>query len=965
MGQPAAAGESVLEREVATSAITTALDEARSGRGSVLFLVGEAGLGKTTMLGYARLLAEPAFAIGAGRGDATEATLPFGIVSQALDDLGSSRAFENAGAAVSGSEARAAHFYAVLRFLEARGTQPMALLLDDLQWADPDSVALLSFLARRITPLPIAIIGALRPWPPGAYDAAQQLAGAADARIERLVPLSPSASATLLAERLARAVSDDVIRSAPSLTSGNPLLLELLADKIAEGVAAESASDLLLARFSGGRESERRFVEAASIFGTVFRPVRAAELAGLPSNEGDRSLEALCASGVLRASGPGTAEFAHPLLRQAVYERIPQPVRERRHASAFRILVAHSADAAEAADHAARAELDGDADAIATLERAARQAQSAGALATAGERFAAAARLAGSNVKPGLLLSLAEVLLAVGDAPAARNACRRVLAMDQLADAERIVARRLLGRVLFIAGDANGAQLEFQQAVDESAASAPADTVQTLLEAVYVSWPSGGPARATPLARRARALAVDLPLDVRLRAEAAWAFSAFVGGDPSGIGLIAQAAEAAEADPMSDLGAFAWTWGAIGLYGNVAKWTERFDEAERAFTIGVGTAERLNLPVAIASLAVMHGDTLMRVGRLDESLRWLDRASSLAELAPERAFWAAVAHGYNLIEVGRNDEARSWAETARSLAEPSQTWPGWIWMWHVDAQLAMQDRRRDDACALFERIERLADQCGVLEPCVVPWMGDAMQAYTATGRLLDAARILERLESSVRLLPCRIPRVVIALAKARRSDLMGDAEQASAGYQEALALARAVSAPPLTARVLLANGLFLRKHDELVKARTPLAEAIELAESVGAEPLAARAAEELGKVGGRRRRRDEDPDALSFAERRVASLAGQGLRGKELAARLNVSINTIETHLQHVYRKLGITSQLELMRLASQGKLPALDSPGTTAASRQRAAEKGVATARLTTRPSSESLAARSPRAEG
>jgi len=59
------------------------------------------------------------------------------------------------------------------------------------------------------------------------------------------------------------------------------------------------------------------------------------------------------------------------------------------------------------------------------------------------------------------------------------------------------------------------------------------------------------------------------------------------------------------------------------------------------------------------------------------------------------------------------------------------------------------------ACTLFEKIEGLADRTGILEPCVVPWMGDAMGAYAVTHRLADASRIYERLQASIGTLPCR------------------------------------------------------------------------------------------------------------------------------------------------------------------------------------------------------------------
>jgi DNA-binding CsgD family transcriptional regulator len=326
------------------------------------------------------------------------------------------------------------------------------------------------------------------------------------------------------------------------------------------------------------------------------------------------------------------------------------------------------------------------------------------------------------------------------------------------------------------------------------------------------------------------------------------------------------------------------------------------------------TAERFNLPVAIASLAVMHADTCARTGRLEEGLRLLDRASALADLAPERAFWAAIAHSYILIEMGRADEARSWTETARSLANPVEGWPGSLWLWHVDAQLALQDRRREEACALFEKIETLADQTGILEPCVVPWMGDALGAYAVTRRTSDASRIFERLQASIGQLPCRSPRVVIALARATASDMMGDRPGTEAAYEEARALSRQVPSPPLQARVLLRYGVYLRRRDERVAARKPFAEAHELAESVGAEIIRTRAAEELAAVGGRQRRRHENPDALTGAEARVASLAYEGMSDREIAQRLNISVHTVETHLQHVYRKLGIKSRRDLMR---------------------------------------------------
>ena len=91
--------------------------------------------------------------------------------------------------------------------------------------------------------------------------------------------------------------------------------------------------------------------------------------------------------------------------------------------------------------------------------------------------------------------------------------------------------------------------------------------------------------------------------------------------------------------------------------------------------------------------------------------------------------------------------------------------------------------------------------------------------------------------------------------------------------------------------------------------------ALELAEGGGAEGLAKKSAEELKLAHGRQHRRETDPDALTPAELRVCSLAELGVKPVVIASQLFLTLNTIETHLQHIYRKLGIKTRAELGRL--------------------------------------------------
>lgn len=421
-----------LERETVLAAIADLLDGVRAGRGGALFMVGEAGLGKTTCLAQATVLATPAVRVGLGRGDVMEASLPFGVWSAALVAVGHHDLFTAPAGAGSG-DVRAARFYGVLGWLE-RATSPVLLALDDLHWADPDSLALLSFLCRRLAGLPVAVLGTLRPWPLAANELASALVYDGHASMQRLAPLSEDAAATLLAARLGGPVAQAQSRATATLCAGNPLLLEQVAasisrqgqDELPNGLgAAVGPEGIVLTRFAGLPAAALRVAQAASVLGTRFRPALATRVAGLAERQAGPALEALCGSGLVRAETATTAEFVHPLLCQSLYHDVVAPVRVRLHARAFAVLCEHGLEA-EAVAHAIRGDLIGDQAAIGVIERAGRAALAVGALDTAAEHLHAAIRLAGERANPATLLALGEALV-VGR-PAGRP--RRSLCMS-------------------------------------------------------------------------------------------------------------------------------------------------------------------------------------------------------------------------------------------------------------------------------------------------------------------------------------------------------------------------------------------------------------------------------------------------------------------------------------------------------------------------------------------------------
>src|SRR2546430_3689099 len=429
----------IWEREGALQAIDGLVSEALSGRGRSLFIVGEAGLGKTTMVEHARAGSGGRFKVSIGRGDAAESSLPFGIIDQALRGLGFRSPGQTRAARRPAMQARAARLYAALQFLEALPS-PTLLLLDDLHWADDDSLALLAFLCRRISNLPIALIGTLRPWPQSALDTCGPFTDDGEATVEQLLPLSDAGAADMLSDRAGGKISPSSARRAARLAAGNPLLLEEVATSVRRGgdlpesgvdmVATRAA--LLRARFIGASAEERRYAQAAGVLGSRFRPGIATAMAALTPGEGDGALEALSRGGLFKSDAPGWVQFAHPLLRQTIYDEIPPPMRARWHAAGFRLLVAGGADPAEAAEHAARAGVIGDPEAVAGLAQAGRPRMGGGASARAKQRLLAAVDVAGSRAEPVLLTDLGEAQLASRDGRGAIATCQPILAGPEL-----------------------------------------------------------------------------------------------------------------------------------------------------------------------------------------------------------------------------------------------------------------------------------------------------------------------------------------------------------------------------------------------------------------------------------------------------------------------------------------------------------------------------------------------------
>ena len=811
------------------------------------------------------------------------------------------------------SDARAALFYAAVRWLQRQAKQPILLVLDDLHWADADSLALIGVLARRIERLPVGILAAVRPWPPAATELATMLAADSRAVVESLGPLSADAAEQLLHTRLDATMLDrELTDRALGLTAGNPLLLEQAALMIRRGgVLPEGGGEyeLLTPRITALSVGTRRFAESASVLGLRFRSRWAAKLAELEPEPALDAVIELTASGLVRSGEGGALTFVHPLFRQALYDGVAEPVRQQMHAKAFSVLEAAGARS-EAAEQAVVGDLFGDAAAIEVLANAGRDAMRAGAVATAARLLRSGARLAGERAATSVLLDLAEAELLSGDPAATLDICHRILAGSPEVPADAVNALRLLGRACFFLGNLAESDSRYQEAVERSESDDPAFAAEVALEHATVSLFAGGPGRSLPSAVRAREVASGAGTGVRAAADLGWGMQAFMSGDPSGLDVARRGADVVVSRGLTDRAA------SLGFFGTIAACAEDFDAADSALKTALAWAERTGDPIIAALLSTTWAMSLLRRGRLTEALERVVSASALGDVAPGAVPLAVAVEATILFELGKADEAQRLAGIGQRLAEERHEWLPLLWLDLLAMRRALASGHAAEAAARADHLSSLAATLDLREPALVPWAGTAMAAYAAAGRGDAVGGVISGLQATDDSGGRRWPAAMILRGRALLADIEGNVADACGHYTEAARLSEHL--PIERIELLCEHGALLRRDNQPVAARTPLGEALQLAEVIHAARLASVAQEELALAGGRRRRR-RDENALTAAEERVAALAADGLTNAEIAGSLFISRKTVDTHLQHIYQKLGINSRRDLMRRAFSG----------------------------------------------
>ena len=296
-------------------------------------------------------------------------------------------------------------------------------------------------------------------------------------------------------------------------------------------------------------------------------------------------------------------------------------------------------------------------------------------------------------------------------------------------------------------------------------------------------------------------------------------------------------------------------------------------------------------------------------GRIAAALEHADTAHAIVEQMgdPQLLLMHAFLTTAALIDTGRLAQARELAAEGLAAARAMSDWTGVAFIQGRLGRAALVGGDPDAAWAHLEGQPQTLVRQGHLHPIGQMW-DDAVETLIALARLDEAAALLAQFDD-LAARSSSWARAAAARCHALLALALGDDAGAVAACDRALA-EEGGTYPIERGRILTTLGAAHRHARRTRAAREVLGTAVELLEGMGAVTWRDAAVAELGRVSGRRAHGDE----LTPAEQRVAELAAEGRKNKEIAAELFLSVATVEAHLSRVYRKLGLRSRTELAR---------------------------------------------------
>ena len=923
----------LLEREQELATIHAALERAREGRGETLVIEGPAGIGKSSLLD-ATVAEASGFQVLSSRGGELERDLPFGVARQLLEprlrgasDAERARLLSGAAercaplvlgeapAPASGGDA-ASELVGSLYWLLASLAEdaPLVLAVDDAHWADAGSLHLMAFLAARMEGLAMLTVMATRPpqagWHPVLVDP-----GRTTTRL-RLEPLSDASVATVVRTELAAGADERFVDACRDATGGNPyylheLVRELAADRVAptadqagrvSELGPETVARAVFARIALLPGSAFALSRALAVLGDGTELRHVAELARLENAVAADAAARLTRADVLADAQP--LRFAHPILSTALAADLAAPECAQLHLEAARLLAREAREPARAAQHLLKTDAVGEQWAVEVLRAAAGEVLAAGAPATAvaylrraaeepltDDRSALLRELGAAEFVAGELTSLEhlEAALAAAEGPRDVAMTTRDLALpllvhgrpDEALDALTAAAAALgpddAGLALELQAQLSGlALVNTQRAAEvmeplrrfeDAPGAVPAERV-LLANLAYWDAISGGPCdRAAALA--GRALAGGMLRDTSA-ASPSFIYATFV--------LIA---------------------------------ADAYEAADAFLDDALDDAQRRASPPAFMAASSLRSLSAYRQGRLDVAEAEARAAVlSAREYGWERGFPLATAFLADaLVDRGRLQDARE--VIAGDTASGDKERPLLVWLLVARGRLALAEG--DLRAGVDDLLEagRMLEGGGTAGTAGTPTFRTyAAPALAALGERAEALRLAREELDTARAWGAGRSIGTALLA----NGLVEGGERGLDLLREAVETLEATPARHDLARALLALGEALRRSGSASEAREPLRRAGRLATECGAEALVERAEDELAATGARRLKRTmlAGSASLTPSERRIAQMAAEGLSNREIAQSLFLTKKTVETHLSHVYSKLGIPGRAQL-----------------------------------------------------
>jgi DNA-binding CsgD family transcriptional regulator len=795
------------------------------------------------------------------------------------------------------------------------GVVPLAVVVDDLQWADRETVALLQYLlaAAEAAKLPLFVLCAGRP-------STATLAWAADLarllgpdRFEelRLGPLEREEAAQLVAG-VSPELADEEVERLWRLTQGSPFWLQAL---VADEESETSPSGLIRRRLASlDRDAGRLFallVVAAQPL-TVFD---SGQLLGWPEERVQRAAE-LLANRALFVQEADSLRVAHDLVREGARQELPDPEQTRLHDQLAAWLEARAGEDVsqlfQALEHRQAAGLE-------SVELATRIAHSPQRRLLGGEgllALGAIADAAGRDDRDRLQLDMAALASDLGEWRAAFERWAQ-LAVQLPTAPERTQAALAAAGAAFRLGNAEDVHA-FAGSARELAGGGPAGIEADVHEAEALLWLENRVADARPFVERAAAAAEELvatagelsKLGDRERsayasAQQATLDAAIRRADAATVARCAELMQAAARDPAEALAAASDGVFSLLQFEGLPKAAE--PRAQRLLE----QARRLVLPSLEVEATHWVGWIAHHLGRLEEAANHLEQAVELAErVGPPRRFTIAQlrAVGHS-IEASRGDWRTNVAAIEASIAaEADPHYRLIIRHLHVWLLGRFGTPDADELASLLRPMAEDADVAGCGR-CYWEAVLHAAEAQARNGDVSGAQAALERWEEA-HPAPHGGPSARRAYVKALL-EMHRDPASSLALFEGAASLASAVGYELVRLWIELDASTTLAELDR-PSGIEALREAARAAEAMGACSERSLALHRLRALGVRTWRRHGDAAPLTARELEIANLVAAGDSNPEIAAALFLSRKTVERHVSNILSKLGARNRTEL-----------------------------------------------------